>query len=216
MFSKYILCVIYIDNHLSYEDVYIYPSDSTPYGQSYSEWSIRWWKWALSIPKKTNPTFDLTGAYAHIDQNEKDVFYLCQTFERLPIVPIRKITIPFGKAVFMPIINWISVIPQDGINENQLVATAKRKIDAVENLKVLLNYKELNIDYSIYRIRSATFKAYLPNDNILNVNDGYCICLSDGYWLLFKSLKRHLVLSTYGSCSLGVTKITINYTLDYQ
>ena len=40
----------------------VFPSDSNPYGNTYGEWSARWWQWALAIPAATNPVLDETGA----------------------------------------------------------------------------------------------------------------------------------------------------------
>ena len=34
----------------------IFPIESKPYGLSYGDWSVRWWKWLLSIPKSDNPS----------------------------------------------------------------------------------------------------------------------------------------------------------------
>src|SRR5213594_853400 len=40
----------------------VFRPGSSPYGVSYGAWSARWWQWALSIPKATNPILDTTGA----------------------------------------------------------------------------------------------------------------------------------------------------------
>ena len=29
----------------------VYPIDSKPYGSTYADWTVKWWQWALGIPK---------------------------------------------------------------------------------------------------------------------------------------------------------------------
>jgi len=50
--------------------------------------------------------------------------------------------VPYGKAIFMPIINWISIMPEDGTTDRDLLSTAKQKIDTVQNLSITINHKE--------------------------------------------------------------------------
>ena len=59
----------------------IFPVNSKPFGCTFEEWSARWWQWLLSIPKSINPAFDSTGANANINQDNIEVFFLCQTYE---------------------------------------------------------------------------------------------------------------------------------------
>src|SRR5919199_4030642 len=100
----------------------LFPVDSKPYGLTYGEWTIKWWQWLLSIPISSNPAFDTTGSFANINQNESSVFFLCQTIEANDIAPTRKCTIPSGKGIFMPIINWISILYIDGNSEQEMIS----------------------------------------------------------------------------------------------
>ncbi len=201
---------------LSSDDISIYAVDSYPFGTSYVEWSIRWWKWLLGIPKEVSPSSDSTGQYAQLKQSDPNVFFLCQTFTRHDDNPTRHVIVPFGKAIFMPIINWISVFPDDGRSDDDLLAMAKRKIDAVENLELSINYQKLKVDLNKYRVTSTAFEVYLPKNNLLNAEEGYSRCVSDGYWVLFLPFKQKLLISSYGSCSLGITKIAISYDINFQ
>jgi hypothetical protein len=40
----------------------VLPLDSSPFGNTYGEWSARWWQWVMAIPAATNPNLDTTGA----------------------------------------------------------------------------------------------------------------------------------------------------------
>jgi hypothetical protein len=179
------------------------------------EWTIRWWQWLLSISKPMNPAFDLTGRYANLNQTDRNVFFLCQTFGKLGSIPIRKVAV-HDRAIFMPIINWISVTPDDGSNDEQLLETARRKIDVVESLQFFINHKTIDVDLEKYRVRSFPFDVCLPKDNLLDLKEGPTRCASDGYWVLFESIRQALALSSFGSCSLGVNRISISYTLYFR
>jgi hypothetical protein len=43
-------------------DEQIVPVNANAYGNTYGEWSARWWQWLLSIPEAHNPNVDTTGA----------------------------------------------------------------------------------------------------------------------------------------------------------
>jgi hypothetical protein len=45
-------------------------------GESYKDWTKRWWKWILKIPLDTNPALDVTGAFGIRDQPTADVWFL--------------------------------------------------------------------------------------------------------------------------------------------
>src|SRR5262249_12325700 len=55
------------------------PIHSSPFGNTYGEWSARWWQWALSVPTATNPIIDSTGAQCAQAQTGK-VWFLAGTF----------------------------------------------------------------------------------------------------------------------------------------
>jgi hypothetical protein len=200
---------------LSSQDIAVYAADSCPYGLTYGEWSIKWWRWILSIPKKLNPSLDDTGCSAKINQADKRIFFLCQTFGRHGNIPRRLVKLPYKSDIFMPIINWISTVPQDGINEAQLSATAQLKIDAVETLQIIVNGKPLDIPLDSFRAATKPFQANLPDDNLLDLEESTVTCMSDGYWLFFQSRRKHLELSSFGSCSSGINKIGISYSIDF-
>ncbi len=79
----------------------VLPLDSSPYGNTYGEWSARWWQWTLAIPAATNPNLDTTGENCAEGQSGQ-VWFLAGsfggTFERACPVPT-------GKALFFPILN---------------------------------------------------------------------------------------------------------------
>lgn len=79
----------------------IAPINSKPHGKSYSQWAAAWWQWALGVPADVSPLLDPTGENAGVGQ-EGPVWFLAGspggTTERA-------ITVPTGKALFLPILN---------------------------------------------------------------------------------------------------------------
>lgn len=192
---------------------YIYPIDSKPYGISYSEWSIKWWQWLSSIPKENNPALDWTGANAHVNQIYPNVLFLCQTIEGVNSIPIRKNTIPVGKAIFMPIINWISIMQQDGNSDEELIGVAKRRMDIIGPLQITINKVTINEGLEKYRVQSPFFEINWPENNIFGLSSGKRRCISDGYWIFIKPIHKEVTLETFSSCSSGLTKIKVKYEL---
>ena len=87
----------------------ILPPQSKPYGLSYGDWVAEWWTWAVSIPAAENPILDETGAFAGTGQ-EGPVWFLAGTFGA---TAEREISIPRGKALFIPVFNSLWWSPDD-------------------------------------------------------------------------------------------------------
>jgi hypothetical protein len=196
---------------MSISNVEIYPQNSIPYGLTISEWSTKWWQWLLLIPKSLNPAMDSSGENASIGQSNSNVFFLCQTIENVK-QPSRKISIRRGTSIFMPIINWISNFYEHGNSERELIETATERMDVIGNLKFNLN--GMNIQgLEKYRFRSKFFTVELPRDNILDLPAGKARFITDGYWVFTKPIVTDTRISTFGTCSSGVTKIGVNYSI---
>jgi len=187
--------------------------DSKPFGHSYSEWSAKWWQWLLSIPLARNPAFDFTGANANINQNNPDVFFCCQTYEGTLTVPNRTVSLKVGRSIFMPIINWVSILHIDGETDEELIETANQRMDAITCLQIDINGTTVKNGLQKYRARSPFFDVKLPRDNILALQPGPIRAVSDGYWLFLKGMESDTKITSFGSCSSGATKIGVNYTL---
>lgn len=195
----------------------VFPIWSKPYGLSYGQWSAKWWQWLLSTPKSKNPAYDSSGTNANVNQRDPNVLFLCQTIdstEQARICQDRSITMKTGKAVFMPIINWISVLYVDGSTDEELVSVAKKKMDVVSELVVELDGVAIKDGLEQYRVRSPFFDAEVSEDNILSLSSGSRHFVADGYWIFLKPLKKDTKLRTFGSCSSGVNKFEINYEIN--
>jgi hypothetical protein len=79
----------------------LYAATDTIDGKSYTELSVAWWKWAMAIPKATNP---VDGKDCSAGQSG-NVWFLAGNIDGSPIT--RTCTIPAGKSIFFPIVNNI-------------------------------------------------------------------------------------------------------------
>ena len=191
----------------------IYPIESRPYGCSYSEWSARWWQWLLSISKPSSPAFDSNGKNAGVQQKYPNVFFLCQTYERSGVIPKRSISLPKKKAIFMPIINWISLMHHDGETDKELLDKATKSMDVIGDMEISINGVALRENLSNFRALSPFFEVQLPQDNIIGISPGRRRAVSDGYWIFFKPLQSEISLRSFGYCSSGATKIGVDYEI---
>lgn len=197
---------------MSLDELKIYSQDSKPFGLTFGEWSVRWWQWLLSIPKDKSPAMDSTGQYASIGQSDPNVFFLCQTIENSIELPLRTISMPRRKSIFMPVLNWISNFYNHGQSEQELIDTARRRIDAIGKIEVNLDRKNIQ-GLEKYRFLTEFFVAEMPKDNILDLPPGKTRFISDGYWLFIGPILNNTMISTFGSCSSGITKIGVNYSI---
>jgi hypothetical protein len=191
----------------------IFPLDSKPYGLTYQQWAVKWWQWLVSVPKVNNPAFDFIGESVNVNQTDPNVFFLCQTIEGVPHSPVRKSTVPAGRAIFMPVMNWISIIGLNGETNQELISIANSKMDVVQDLEVEINRIKLMEDLKKYRVQTPFFNITLPADNIFGLPAGQRRSVSDGYWIFFQSLPTNVKLSSFGSCSSGRTRIRVKYDL---
>jgi hypothetical protein len=150
---------------------------------------------------------DKSGRLGGQCQDIPGVYFLCQTFESVPSVPHRRLNIPYASSIFMPLINWISVLGGEEKNEKDLKKLARKMIDEVAQVKLLVNNKPVPFNLLDFRAQSPVFNIVLPSDNIFDLDPGATSIIVDGFWIFFQPLVRELCIETYGACRSGRTKI---------
>jgi hypothetical protein len=198
---------------LEIQDYWIYPVDSKPCGLTYSEWSIKWWRWLSGIPESNNPSLDSKGRPSILKQNASPVYFLCQTLESTLPYPRRRVEVPPKYNVFMPIINWISFSEEATQDPELMKVEAKKRMDAIGALEFRINGKKIREDLRKYRVTSDVFECILPRGNIFRLPPGRTQAVSDGYWLFFRVSQQNMSISSLASCSSGVTNIGVHYDL---
>jgi hypothetical protein len=196
-------------------NVEVVPRDSNAYGNTYSEWSARWWQWVLSIPAATNPNLDTTGANCGEGQSGQ-VWFLAGTFGGSVT---RTCSVPAGKALFFPILN--SAFGQ-GVGDcsgpadcdvTTLRGLAAAPMDNPTTLMVTIDNRKVK-NLSQFRVTSPVFNYFFPADNIIGLDPGtYGPLVSDGYWLLIEPLSPGTHTIHFKGVSNSALEIDVTYNL---
>lgn len=205
----------------------VFPVTSKPYGKTYKEWSILWWKWAEAIPFGVNPVWnDLTGIHGSIGQSGP-VWFLAGAGSG---TISRTVTVPAGKPLFFPLSNWIndypcsndpSFQPPAGQSlEKYLQDFIKPYVDAVDVLECEIDGEPL-VDLYSYRVVSGLFQFTAADDIKLTgdpcVTGSPQLAISDGYWVMLKPLKHgeHVIHFTAGVSAWG-PPLDVTYILTVE
>jgi hypothetical protein len=190
----------------------MYSLNERPFGKSWQEWTALWWQWFFSIPKENHPAYDDTGERWNVDQDDPNVLFLAGTTAGKAE---RTITIPAGKAVLFPVINFaISYSEDPGLRtEAELITLAESNIDDIVKKEADIDGADLLISEK-HRVRSKPFNFSFPTNNIYGVRDGSTRGVGDGYWIFLKPLcpSKHNI-RTSGSCLSGRIQIDVNIEL---
>jgi hypothetical protein len=164
------------------------PPQSASHGRTYGEWAAAWWQWALSIPADHSPGLDATGADAAQGQSGP-VWFLAGVFGTTEPVE-RTITIPSGKALFFPVINfvWISTGPTDPQTAEGIREIIEPAADAVTGLACKIDGVPVK-HLTAYRAESPLFDVTLPAGDIFGAGPAtYGPSMDQGYYLMLTPL----------------------------
>ena len=178
----------------------VFPPDSAPYGKTYGQWAAKHWQWTYSFPVKTNPLLMDGNVDLSFGQPQGPVWFLGGSFAPSPVPggllasADRTGTVPFGKALFFPIITAeASTAEGNGTNRTQLSASAVSQIAPVTGLACEIDGKSIkHLDF--YQFESPLFTwGPLPTDNLfgdpVNFPAGLTSpSVADGYYLMLEPL----------------------------
>jgi hypothetical protein len=179
----------------------LFPIDSSPYGVSNADFSIKWWKWLMEIPQDQNPANDPTGAHCAINQNEANVWFITGT---LSGSAERTCNIPAGKALFLGDgIECSTIENPEAKTDDQLQKCATDGLQAVRDptsLKASIDGVPLkNLDQ--YRVKSQAFDVTFPAHNIWGVKGGPTRSAADTYIVFLKPLPPGKHVFTFSASS---------------
>ena len=168
----------------------LFARDENPFGDSWEQWTTKWWQWLLAIPKDINPALDTTGelfSLATQDRNSKVIFLP----GNLGGSSVRTYVLPLGKALLIPIINFTTSYSEEPNlkSEPDLVERAKKDIDdIVERFAEVDGWPIYNLEE--YRVHASPFEIFVAPDNIFNIPPGDTTAVSDGYWIFLRSAEH--------------------------
>lgn len=166
--------------------VEIFAPESRPYNLTYSEWTAKWWQWAVSIPSDKSPFDDPTGERCAVSQQDPNMWFLAGTSGGNAV---RTCQIPAGKAVMFTVINVRCDYLVDKVSktESDLRNCAKDDQDTVNVVNATIDGRPVD-KLNSFRIQSPLFDINLPPNNIAGVPPGSTQAVSDGWFIILKPL----------------------------
>lgn len=192
--------------------IQVYSYNEAPFGLTLGQWTVEWWKWLLSCPIQANPAYDGTGINSSLNQRGP-IWFLAGTFGEHE-VPHRASSIPSGKGILFPIINYeLNLLENpEFVTDDALIRAVKKDEDDIKNILVIVDGQSL----SPLRVQTdpKLFFIHLPPDNCLHLPPKRIKFASDGYWIFLKPLRigQHRIFF-HASCSGGVRKCTVSYDI---
>lgn len=170
----------------------VFDADSSPYGTSYGGWAAAWWQWALTFPPDNSPLFDETGEKAGLGQSGP-VYFLAGAFAPGPHT--RTITVPKGKALYFPILNfeWDNLFcldPNTELTVLEMRALIAGHIDSATDMFC-------RVDNRPVRQIKKNFRVVTPAMNLVAVANSLCgdepagssiPAVGDGYYVMLEPL----------------------------
>jgi hypothetical protein len=184
------------------EPVKIFPPKSKPFGLSYEDHAINYWKWQLSLPIDKSPYKDETGARcANGQSTNSSVFYLSGGGGG---DHVRTCKVPAGKGLVIPVmVVETSEKEIPGATPEYLRKVATIDQDHVTSLylkindKVYINEKydggianSKNASAAEYRTPTRVFDAVFPQNAIFGASAGPSKAAADGFYLITEPLKK--------------------------
>ena len=178
----------------------IFDLKQKPFGFSYQDYVIAWWKWLISIPKDRNPDPDNTGERSTEGQDPNfPVFFLSSGNPDLKVQ--RKCQIPSNKGIFIPIMpvevsdkevdelkNMKSKLPIIDYMKRK----AKKDQDGVTELYLKIDEDEYQLEtLRKFRINQTdVFDVIFPSNNIYGTEPGPSKAVADGHYIIINPLSE--------------------------
>ena len=163
---------------------------------SYEEWTARWWQYVLGSPNDANIYTDLTGQYCGLGQ-WGPVFFLAG----YPSPYGQRVcTIPAGKGLLIPVINFAGSVPDDGPTIQDVISLYTGYADLIDVDSLSFEVDGLRVrNLANYRFKTPIFSltGAVPNfssDGGCQYTTPHCYenfhpqAWADGYWVMLKPL----------------------------
>lgn len=164
---------------------FLFPPNAHMFGHTYSQWSARWWKWAMELPVAGHPFVDDPSFNVNTGQSGK-VWFLAAPFGTV----VRNCTIPQGKALFVGLLNAeASDLEGLGVTAAEQRANAKFNAAHIRNLTFALDGNNVN-KINAFRFVSPQFSFTAPSPWIFGTTGGTGTSVGAGYYVMLHPLSH--------------------------
>jgi hypothetical protein len=179
----------------------LFSVNDKPYGKSWSEWSVLWWKWRMPLSLSKDPGYH---------QYDNNMIFLAYSFNGYDEY---QLTIPSGKDLFFPIITAINSYAEDKTmkTDQDLIKWSREDVAKVAKKEVMINGERLEQQQ---QVRSEPFDIEYPMPNRWNGTPGPTRAICAGYWTFVRSLAHgRYQIRTSGTCLAGTIRRDAAYDL---
>ena len=201
------------------------PTNSHAFGEGYAELTADWLEWVVAIPAAVNPLLDDDGSDAAVGQSGKVWFLVGNTTGG---VTTRTVTVPTGKALFFPIVNffWVNTpefgdTPWSPDQEAWVRDYLAETVDTAQNLVLEIDGQSVP-NLSGLRVSGAVGACMIPpDDNIFFLVPPLYVwapgpreCVADGYWALLPPLSAgHHTIHFAGGFAISGFSLDVTYNI---
>jgi len=150
----------------------VFDRDSVAYGRTQGEWMAAWDQWSFSLPIDVHPLF--TDGDCSVGQTGP-VWFLGGSFVA-PSTRVRHCNIPYGKALFFPVIDWEDSIIEESMVEHPgdpiyqqidgLRLFVETGLQGVSGLYCTVDGRPVRDFPDAFRFQSPAFGITLPDNNL--------------------------------------------------
>jgi hypothetical protein len=164
----------------------VFPPQSSPHGQSYSQWSAAYWQWLFALPVDGHPGTD-SPDFNVTEGQSGHVWFLTGPFGTIE----RNVTIPAGTSLFIALINVDSSTLEEppfygGTAADQL-AIANGFAAFITDLSFTVDGKTVD-NIGDFRVTSPQFSFTAPSPWIFGATGGTGLATGVGYFVMLSPL----------------------------
>ncbi|MEO7108667.1 MAG: hypothetical protein ABIZ09_19995 [Rhodoferax sp.] len=201
--SSLALVLLLAQGSASAQSKLLVPPGDSLFGASQAEWSIKWWQWAFSFERVRSPISDRTGVMCASRQSG-DIWFLAGTYGTARTE--RTCTVPEGKTLFFPLINYVSFLGEN--SEENCMLLGGRVAALTNNASALVLVVDGNPFKSLESHRFATTCFSLvpgqPADAVAN-----------GYYVALRPLAKGRHVLSFGGLLPNMTQdVTYSITVE--
>jgi hypothetical protein len=184
--------------------ILLVPPSEKVASRSQADWSRAWWEWAGSFAEYESPIADKKGTRCQLKQSGP-VWFLAGTYGTQRT--IRTCTVPAGKHLFFPLINYV-VMPQyrGSMTCEYAKAMALNMTEDVSSLVLELDGKQMK---NLNAHRQATKDCF---DLAALAGGGVAPSAANGYYVMLRPLSRGTHTLNFGGILPDMSQ-AVTYTL---